>query len=238
MKQREPITINLPIGYTDKEGNHHTSVTIGRAATGGDLLMIDLALQGQSEMAYTLQLLCIAITRFGSLPMPVSSGMLLSLDSINLEDLIAAYNTFYESCGNPIIEQSSVKLVFGLEIGGVIFDMVELSDRATGEDAVEAERCGFYGTAGFCFVAGRQVSRLWQSEGDRVIEGQLSFIHLTELDGIDMLAIMTASKLWRKSIRRLARLLGVDEEAALDIAAKGGPKLDSAINRIIGQSDN
>ena len=158
----------------------------------------------------------------------------ISLDSIDFDDLRQAYDTFYESCGNPVIKDSSVKMVFGIEIGGAIFDIAEFSGNATDEDYIEAERRGLVGVAGFCFVAGQQVSRLRQSDGDRTIEGPLNIRQLMRLDSIDLLAIMTASQLWKKSTRLLAGLAGVSDKAALEIAASGGPVFDCAINRLLG----
>jgi hypothetical protein len=206
MSEINPYTIELPMGHTDLKKARHTRVTFGQRINGKRLFAIDDDPQSSINTQYQDLLLRAAITEFGTLKMPVSLNVLLNLDSIDREDLNEAFNKFSsEALGERQVEylaDNKVKMAIGYESNGLIYDLVEFGTRLTGMDDVEADKLKLDGIRRVCFLAGKQVVRLFQSEGSSVLDGPITLEYFEKLDVIDIQAIRLASEVWRNSFRR------------------------------------
>jgi len=211
----KPLRVELSIGHKTREvvdGKPvvitHRVVTFGKRICGGDLFKIDGDPQATLPTQYQDLLLRTAITEFGTLKMPVGLQVLLSLDSIDRDDLSEAYDRFSrEFLGEAQADYQSdrqVKLAIGYEMNGLVYDVVEFGTRLVGMDEVRADKLGY--KAGsirrVCYLAGRQVVKLSQSEGGSVLDGPLELQVFEALDAVDIQAIRIGSEVWRHSFRR------------------------------------
>lgn len=205
-----PLTIELDLGYTDKNGKTHTAVTFGKRITGKELFAIDEDPQSSLETQYDALIIRAKITKFGDLKMPVSLQTLLELDSLDREDLAEASNKFSDqAAGDRKVEYTAVgqvKLAFGYTRNDLTYDLVEFCNRLTGMDEVAADKLRLKGIRRALFLAGRQISKLAQSDGESVLEGPFDAEFLMQifesLDLTDVGAIRAAAEVWRYSFRR------------------------------------
>lgn len=206
MSEIKPLPLELTIGHTDLKKVTHTRVTFGQRINGKRLFAIDEDPQSSITTQYQDLLLRAAITEFGSLKMPVALSVLLSLDSIDRDDLNNAFNRFStENLGERQVDylaDNLLRLAFGYEANGLIYDLVEFGSRLTGMDEVEADRKKLTGIRRVCFLAGKQVIRLSQSDGQSALEGPIPLDYFERLDAVDIQAIRVASEVWRNSFRR------------------------------------
>src|ERR1044072_2484332 len=84
-------TVTLAVGYNDGKETH-TNVEVSRRLLGADLFAIDDNPQSAIATNHEFMILARAITKFGTLRVPVPLTVLLSLDSIDRDDLLQAYN--------------------------------------------------------------------------------------------------------------------------------------------------
>lgn len=210
MNRGEPVTVYLDFGYTDSKGLTHTRVTIGKRATGKVLFQAQDDPQGALPTQYQDLVLRACITEFGTLATPVALNVLLSLDSIDREALYSAYGRYARQVttddGEPAraepLGNTAVKLILGYEeAGGVVYDAVEFGTRITGHDEIEADRRGLEGLKRNCFLAGRQVIRLYQSNGTATLAGPMTLDMFETLDGVDVAAIRVGAEAFRNSFR-------------------------------------
>lgn len=195
----KPAKIELFNGYTDKKGKIHKQIEISKLIKAGEFFFLEATWGNQSPTTLTAYLLSHAITKFGKLEIPVSTNILLELYKTDLEDLVAIFNSFTEQNGTPIlIDEKTVKLVFGLEKDGTIYDLAEFGKLTTGKDVVEAEMKELSGNREAVFLAGKEIVRLKQSNGDLVLEGELNLETIGELYLIDALGIVEQSKIWNQ----------------------------------------
>ena len=206
MTEIQPLTMELTIGHTDKRGTTHTRVTFGKRLSGRELFAIDADPQSEIATQYEALLHRAAITEFGSMRMPVSLAILLELDSIDRDDLSAAFNQFTldllgDRKAEPIAD-NKVKLALGYERNGLVYDLVEFGRRLTGMDEVEADKLRLTGIRRVCFLIGKQVTRLAQSEGASELSGPMGLEIFENLVTVDIHTLRLASEVWRQSFRR------------------------------------
>lgn len=207
MIEVKPHTIQLIVGYTDntKGRKTHKSVTFGKLLTGRMLFAIDEDPQSNLPTQYEAMLIRACITEFGTLRMPTPLTALLALDSIERDDLTEAFNQFSEmNRGGKEPEQidgTTLRLAVGYERNGLTYDVVTFGKRITGMDDVEADRLDLKGIRRICFLAGKQVVSLSQSDGKSTLEGQLGLEIFEELLASDIQAIRVASEVYRQSFR-------------------------------------
>ncbi|MGA9768282.1 MAG: hypothetical protein WBV94_04525 [Blastocatellia bacterium] len=216
-----PLTHQLDIGYKDSKNNVHRQVTFGARVNGEKLFAIDEDPQANSKTQYQLLLLRASITEFGTLTMPVTLAVLLALDSIDIDDLNEAFITFSNNhIGARKVEflpENKVKLPLGYERNGLTYDVVEFGTRLTGMDDVEADHLNLTGARRLCFLAGKQVVRLSQSDGASILEGPLPLQICERLDVVDIYAIKAGSEFFRQSLRIKGRengAVGTDSNSA------------------------
>ena len=201
--------IHIIEGYTttDKKTNEetiHTEVTFGKRLTAKDLMDLDNDPQGQNPTQYQDLVRRKMITKFGTLKMPVPLNILLSLDSIDREDLESAANYFLAmSRGDRTVEyldNNQVKLAFGFEIDGTEYDLVQFGNRVNGNDEVKADAYG-NGVARRCFLIGRQISKISTSDGAASIDGQVALETFHSLDAESINILWVGAELFRQSFR-------------------------------------
>lgn len=207
-------TVTLVIGYDDGK-TIHRDVELSRRLLGADLFAIDENPQSNLTTNHELMILAKSITKFGALRMPVPLTVLLSLDSIDRDDLLEAYNELEaegaEGRGSEIVSDSKVRLADGIEIGGVRYDVVEFGLRIRGYDYAEADKQQLGGARKAFFLVGRQVSRLSQSDGEVAIDGPLGLELLEQFFARDLYAMRSASELWRQSFRRSGKTVSAGD---------------------------
>lgn len=202
MREIVPITIELIGGYTDGQGVTHHRVTLGNIIKGKRLFAIDTDPQSNLPTQYTALLLRAAITEFGTLKMPVPLKALLQLDSIDRDDLFDAFNRLSASESKSEMKGvDTLKLGIGYERNGLVYDVVTFGRRRTLMDEVAADRQRLGDMERLCFLAGRQVVKLSQSEGESVIDGPLPLEIFHELEAPDINAIREAAEVYRQSFR-------------------------------------
>lgn len=204
------LTVNLDIGHIDAEGVVHTRVVFGRRIDGAALFKLDDNPMGALPTQYGDLLLQHSIVEFGKLKMPIAPTVLLSLDSTDREDLIRAHNDFSlvrDAEGNvrqpEQIGDDRLKLAAGYEAEGIRYDVVEFGRSITGYDQVEAERLRLSPVRRKCFLAGRQIKRLYQSDGPPAeLAGPIDLYVFARLDSVDVGALIDSAEVWRHSFRR------------------------------------
>ncbi len=202
-----PLTIELPFGYTDKEGKNHRSVTFGRRLPGREFFMIDHDGQGKSSTQYSDMIVRHAITAFGTLRMPVGQHILLGLKRVDREVLAEEHGRFMEDSmkgrSAELLSESTVRLAFGVERDGLVYDTIEFGKHITGNDEVEAHRQKLIGVKRECYLVGKQVIRMSSSENEQaVIEGPMTLSVFDVLDSSDIAPVLEGAARWRDSFRR------------------------------------
>ncbi len=196
--------IELTEGYTDKDGKRHTAVTFGKRLTTKDLIDLDNDPQAQNPTQYNDLIRRKMLTKFGDLKLPVPLNVLLALDSLDREDLNAGANEFVRlSRGertSEIRENNEVKLFYGFEIDGTVYDVIEFGRLNTGRDAVEADALG-NGIARECFLVGRQIVKISTSDGLASIEGAVDLEKFYTLDSEDFNVARIGAKMFEVTFR-------------------------------------
>ncbi|MDQ4119870.1 MAG: hypothetical protein M3209_00200 [Acidobacteriota bacterium] len=217
-------TIELIDGHTDKKGVTHKNVTFGKRLTVERLIDIEYSVAASSALQYGDKMLASMIIAFGTLMMPVSPLVLLSLNKFDREDLREAAEEFLsETRGDAegeILSESRVKLPFGFEIDDVRFDVVEFGNVLSGKDYLDAEKYP-EGTARNCFEMGREIVKIEAFDGSVSIGGQVSVEQFKTLDAADYGVLLASAENWRSSFRRKRKEVsgkrngenGVDSEA-------------------------
>jgi len=201
------VTVDLMVGYTDARGLRHTRVVFGKRLTGKDLFRIDSDPQSEITTQYQDLIMRASIVEFGTMTMPVPLRALLSLDSIDRDDLAAAHHRFSMTSidgRQPEIESDTrVLMIVGYELNGLTYDVVEFGRRLTGMDEVEADKRGYKlgSIKRVCFLAGQQVSRLLQSNGASELKGPIGLEVFEKLDALDLQALRLGSEVYRNSFR-------------------------------------
>jgi hypothetical protein len=197
--------ITLVGGYADGKTTHK-DVELGKRLLGADLFAIDENPLSNLPSNHEFLILSRAITKFGGLRLPVPLTVLLSLDSIDRDDLLEAYNQLEaegaEGREAEILSDSKVRLADGVEIEEVRYDVVQFGNRIRGYDYAEADKQQLVGARKAFFLVGRQVSRLSQSDGEAALDGPLDLATLEKFYARDLYAMRSASELWRQSFRR------------------------------------
>lgn len=203
-----PKTVTLALGYKGGPGDEpRRTVVLGRRLTGVDLMNIGDQPESRSATQLNLALIAAAITEFGDLPVPVPLTVLLSLKSIDREDLAAAYAKFVEETAGAgtaaRLTDSRYRLARGFEIGGVVYDVVEFKDLLTGYDELEAE--DFEGWRRACFLIGKQIGSLSQTAGAARRDGPVAVEAFESLDAEDVYSLNEFVGKFKDSFRRAAR---------------------------------
>jgi hypothetical protein len=199
------MDIELIEGYTDPDQATHRKVTFGKRLDGGTLMAIDDDPQSAFPTQFKLLAVRATITAFGTLPMPVPLEVLLKLDAEDIKALIAAHNKFMaEGLGErktEFVSDSVVKLAFGYEAGGLVYNRWEFGTRLKGYDLVEADKTGFGQLRREYFLIGREIVRLSTDDGKYTLDGSVEIQTVEKLDAEDFVNLRIAALRWRESFR-------------------------------------
>lgn len=200
----------------------HTTVTFGRRVTAKDLMSLDNDPQSANQTQYNDLIRRKMITKFGTLKMPVALNVLLSLDSIDRDDLAFAADRFLrESRGERTFEyldNHTVKLPFGFDIDGTIYNVVRFGNRITGRDNVEADGYG-NGVTRLCFTIGKQIAEISTEDNTASIKGTVELEHFDSLDSEDITILQVGSELWRQSFRHKRKAVSPERNGGDSVSA-------------------
>lgn len=199
-------TLELEIGYTDKDGTTHLAVEFGKQLTGRDLFAIDDDPQSINPDMHQFMMLRQAITKFGTLTIPVALQLLVELDSLDRDGLI---ETFNESQSEGLegreakpLPGNKLQLAGGYDYNGLLYDVAEFGTRLTGRHYVEASEQGLKDARRAFFLVGQQVAKMSQSSGTATLSGPLTLEACEKLLITDLFTLRAASEVWRQSFRR------------------------------------
>ena len=183
-------SIKLTFGYEGKDGVTHDDVTFGRRLTTGDMILLDSDPRSQNATQNTDMIRAKSITKFGTLKMPVSLDVLLSLNSIDREDIAQGFDRFCqlsrEDRPSEYRENNIVEIRFGFDIDGTAYTVVDLGRMITGRDEVDADTLGLSGIARECFLLGRRITNATTADGNAPIGGPFELDRFKDLDAEDL----------------------------------------------------
>lgn len=218
--------ITLLTGYTDDKGVEHRDVTFGRRVTAGDLMLLDKDPRSTSGTQYADLVRRRMITKFGSLKMPVSEGVLLKLDAIDREDLQTASDVFIaqsRSDRNPeFLPDNIVRLRDGFTIGEEKFTRVHFGRLTTGADEVEADGLQLEGVSRECFMIGRQIVQLGVDDVSVGVDGPVALDAFNSLDAEDLNLLRIGARIWRVSFRLQREALQGERDGESDVPTDAG----------------
>jgi len=234
MSEKFQHSIELIGGYTSvdaktKEETLHTTVTFGRRITVKDMIDLDNDPQGANPTQYQDLVRRKMITAFGTMKMPVPLNVLLSLDSIDREDIASAAEKYLaDGRGERKAEylpDFKVQIPFGFDIDGTEYDIVQFGNRITGNDEVQADVFG-QGVARRCYLMGRQISRLMTSDGAASIEGPIDLEHFKTLDAGNVNLLWVGAEMFRQSFRLNRRELSEERNGEDGVAVGENNRMD------------
>ena len=208
MTENTTYTANLLTGYTDKKGVVHKRVVFGKRLKGKEYFAIHSDPQSKIATQHGDLIARASIVKFGELSMPVPLNVLLSLDLVDREIIAEALEQFLQnSLEDRTIEyrdNETVRLAFGYDSNGLVYDLVTFGQMTNGYDEVEADRLGLEGAQRVCFLMGKQITKLSQSEGTSEFEGPISLNIFESLDALDIQALRVGAERWKQFFRRRA----------------------------------
>lgn len=225
--------VELKFGYKDKEGNLHKEVVFGKRLTGEDLFAIDNDPQARSRTQHIDLIRRKAITKFGTLSMPVPTNILLKLNRVDRGIIAEGYEDFVrESRADKTGEfrpNNVVQLAFGFEIAGTTYTIAELNRLTDGYDEITADTLGLEGLGRICFLAARSISRLMTAdEPPFVLEGPIEFEHFKKLDGDDISLIRQGVALAEVFFRIAGKEVPTEQPSEEGAASGEGDGMDGA----------
>lgn len=221
-------TIELPFGYEDKKGVIHREVTFSRRLTAGDLMLLDNDPQAANPTQYGDLIRRRMITKFGGLRIPVDLSVLLSLNSIDRDELQSSADEFIRKgrgeAASEFLPESKVKMFFGFEIEGTRYPVAEIGRMNTGRDEVEADNVGTRGITRECFLLGRMITQIATPGGEASVEGPIKLDLFNDLDAEDLNLLRIGARLAEATFRFRGRtVLGErDGEGGIGNDARNG----------------
>lgn len=204
----DPVThtVELVGGHVDKNGAKHTRVIFGKRIGAKDLIRLDEDPQAGNPTQYNDLIVRAHITEFGTLTMPIPLSVLLDLDSVDREDLVAGCNVYQamsaEGRGGEFLGDNKVKLGWGFIVNDVVYSHIHFGRRVTGRDEIEADRLDLKaGIRRMCFMVGRQIISISSEDGTAQIDGPIPLEYFESLDGADVATLRGAAELWRQTFR-------------------------------------
>jgi len=198
---------NLKFGYQDKENPDifHREVVISKRPTAEDLMEI-LAFDGaSSDIQINLSLIAKSISVFGTLGMPVSITVLLSLNEIDENKLNEEYLMFLLSTQpeteQKVLEDNRAQLAFGIERKGVKYHTVEFGNLLNGYDRIKLSEDSQNNTEYSALKIGREVVGLSTLDGEKSVSGELTLDEIKAMDVTDFMTLREAESQWLDSFR-------------------------------------
>jgi len=196
-------TIELTAGYTDGDNATHSSVTFGKRLKGKDLFDMSDSPESNSKTQAALMMLAGSITKFGSLTLPVPLSVLMSLSRADRRKLSKGYESFLNTSSNAhkskSLSDDAIKLGFGLTLGQIVYDQVRFGRMLNGYDELQSDDLD--GWEQTCFLIGKEIVELSQSDGKHKIAGPISLEVFETADSRDIFALKEQEDKWLDSFR-------------------------------------
>jgi hypothetical protein len=200
------MEITLDDGYTDGRGALHKQVTFGKRYDGATLFALNESPTSEIPTQYQLSIVAATITKFGTMTMPVPLDVLLKLYEDDIQALVKAHNQFMaDGVGERKVEfvsDSEVKLAFGYEDNGIIYNRVKFGNRLRGLDQVAADNTGFESLRREYFLIGRRIESFTSDDGTFKLDCPVAIEVFEKLDAEDFVTVRIAATRWRQSFRR------------------------------------
>src|SRR5947209_9308502 len=177
-------TVALEHGFIDDKQVTHKEIIFGHRINGYDLINVDKISDYMGRSFAKPLYLTAAITKFGELPQSKFLDALLSLDDLEFEQVTSAFDDFLNLQGvkpEPLNE-SSIKLAFGVEVAGVVYDTVTFGNPLLGWDLIKADKLKVSDVERAYYLVGLQVSKLATSDAQREASGPLSLESFYTMD--------------------------------------------------------
>lgn len=200
---------NLKFGYQDKEDSEvfHRAVEVSRRPTGADLFKAveDGTDDRSAETRISLALIKSAISKFGEITMPVPLTVLFELNEIDERKLNDEYLLFLAgtqpATEQKILEDHRAQLAFGIERGGVQYQIVEFGKLLNGYDRMEIQDAAQNDWIFRARKLAREVVKISTLDGKKSVDGELTFAELEAMDSTDLLVLREAESQWLDSFR-------------------------------------
>lgn len=193
--------IKLKFGYKDEKGTLHTDVTIAQRPMMRDIFNLDINPSAQLPTQYEQLVRRMTIVKFGDLIMPVALPVLLSLDTVDddtLREGIDEYLRASREGRNAEIRETETKLMFGIDIDEINYDIVRFGNRLTVQDYADADRLKLReGVMREAHKVGRQISQLESGKTGAKRDGQLTVEEISGMDSEDFNALRIAAEFFR-----------------------------------------
>ena len=196
-------TVDLTVGVVDGQGVAHKQVVLGKRVKGSDLFALSDDPQAAVPTQRELLTLRAAITRFGTLTLPVSLGSLLNLHREDARRLLDGYGEFLtetsEGRKGESLSDTEVKLAFGFEQDGVRYTRFIFGNDLRVSDDVEADNMELDGLRRNCFLMSRELVRVTSEDGSQTLPRPLVLSDFEAMDGEDISLLRLAALRWRAS---------------------------------------
>lgn len=200
---------NLKFGYQDKENPEifHREVVIARRPTGADFFKAveDGTDDRAANTRINLALIASAISKFGSMTMPVPITALFELNEIDEDKLNDEYLLFLVATQpeteQKILEGSCAQLAFGVERDGVKYHVIEFGRLLNGYDRMEIQSVAQNDWIFEAKKIAREVVKISTLDGKKSVDGELTFEEIEAMDATDYLVLRECEAQWLNSFR-------------------------------------
>jgi hypothetical protein len=219
--------ITLIGGHIDDKGKVHRDVTFSKRLKVQNLIDIEVSQAARIPAQREMMLVAASITAFGELKgMPVPLTVLLGLDSIDIDDLIAGHDEFLQLTRNgkkgEIVSKTETRLANGVKKDEVNYNLVTFGRRLSFKDKVEAQRKGIFGVANMLHEATAQIEKITSEETGMELVAPFQTGLFENLDLEDFDTLYAGGELWRQSFRRSGESAAGDGRQAEPVRADEG----------------
>lgn len=196
--------ITLENGYTDTKGVTHNEIIFGHRVNGNDLVEIEGRTDGLSADVSNCWLIGKALLQFGTLQRPNFIDALLSLDSLELEEVEQGHDEFLRRTSSPplFISEDTVRLGCGFTLDGERYNTLTVGRLLTGYDLMRADRMRLTGVMRNFYLLGLQVMKISQSDGEKFLDEPLPVEAFYAMDVNDIGAIRQTAELFKAKRRQ------------------------------------
>ena len=204
---------NLKFGYQDKEDPEmfHREVVISRRPTGADILRATENGAGfaGADTQINLALIASSISCFGALTkingMPATASILLSLNEIDEDKLNDEYLLFLiatqPKTEQKILEDKRAQLAFGIERGGVKYNIVEFGKLLNGFDRIKIQDEANGQWEYTALKMASEAVKISTLDSSQLSLGELTLDEIKAMDATDFIVLREAESQWLNSFR-------------------------------------
>lgn len=207
--QNTSRSFNLKFGYQDKQEAEvfHREITISRRPTGADIFKATAngTDDKNADFRINLSLIASSISKFGGIEMPVPITCLYGLNEIDEGKLNDEYLLFLlgtqPETEQKVLEDNRAQLSFGIERGGVKYQIVKFGNLINGFDRIEIQKEAQSDWEYIAFKMAREVVELSTLDGSNTISTSITFAEIQAMDLTDFVTMREAESAWLDSFR-------------------------------------